>query len=208
MIELIFLLLSFFVYHRVNDLLGVVYRIFMLSVLGIYLLMRVFDDLVVHFYYFYIDGIGINLVILRLWIRILMILSRFKVFLDNNYGNLFSLLIYVLRLVLTVTFLVGDYLMFYLFFEISIVPTLLIIIGWGYQPERLQAGVYFIFYTLTASLPLLVVILFFIGSFSQTSFIVESLDLLTNKGGVWWYLFGLIGSMAFLVKLPIYFVHL
>ena len=31
----------------------------------------------------------------------------------------------------------------------------LLIIGWGYQPERLQAGVYIIIYTITGSLPLL-----------------------------------------------------
>jgi NADH-ubiquinone oxidoreductase chain 4 len=29
-------------------------------------------------------------------------------------------------------------------------------LGWGYQPERLQADTYLLFYTLVASLPLLV----------------------------------------------------
>ena len=36
-------------------------------------------------------------------------------------------------------------------------PTLFLILGWGYQPERVQAGIYLLFYTLLASLPLLVV---------------------------------------------------
>jgi NADH-ubiquinone oxidoreductase chain 4 len=31
--------------------------------------------------------------------------------------------------------------------------------GWGYQPERLQAGIYFLFYTLRVSLPLLLAIM-------------------------------------------------
>ncbi|MBO1764432.1 hypothetical protein JQN64_24695 [Escherichia coli] len=35
-------------------------------------------------------------------------------------------------------------------------PLFVIILGWGHQPERLQAGLYIIFYTLTASLPLLI----------------------------------------------------
>jgi NADH-ubiquinone oxidoreductase chain 4 len=52
--------------------------------------------------------------------------------------------------------------MFYLFFEISLIPTLILILGWGYQPERIQAGIYLLFYTLVASLPILVGIFFFI----------------------------------------------
>ena len=41
---------------------------------------------------------------------------------------------------------------------------LLFILGWGYQPERVQAGIYLLFYTLLASLPLLVGILFICNS--------------------------------------------
>jgi NADH-ubiquinone oxidoreductase chain 4 len=65
-----------------------------------------------------------------------------------------------LCLVLLLTFSTSNLLSFYFFFEISLIPTLLIIIGWGYQPERLQAGLYFLFYTLTASLPLLFTLLY------------------------------------------------
>ncbi|CAB0028941.1 unnamed protein product [Trichogramma brassicae] len=36
-----------------------------------------------------------------------------------------------------------------------LIPTLMLIIGWGYQPERIQAGIYLLFYTLFVSLPLL-----------------------------------------------------
>eukprot|EP00069_Balaena_mysticetus_P008311 bmy_05935T0 len=38
----------------------------------------------------------------------------------------------------------------------TLVPTLIIITQWGNQTERLNAGVYFLFYTLVGSLPLLV----------------------------------------------------
>jgi NADH:ubiquinone oxidoreductase subunit 4 (subunit M) len=41
-----------------------------------------------------------------------------------------------------------------------LIPTLFLILGWGYQPERVQACIYLLFYTLLASLPLLVGILF------------------------------------------------
>jgi NADH-ubiquinone oxidoreductase chain 4 len=41
---------------------------------------------------------------------------------------------------------------FYIFFESRLIPTLFLILGWGYQPERVQAGIHLLFYTLLASL--------------------------------------------------------
>lgn len=75
--------------------------------------------------------------------------------------------------------------------------------GWGYQPERLQAGVYLIFYTLFASLPLLLVIiyLYFFGGSVRLMSLYE-----VNKERE--YYFFLFGMVAFLVKLPIFLTHL
>jgi hypothetical protein len=42
------------------------------------------------------------------------------------------------------------------------------ILGWGYQPERVQDGIYLLFYTLLASLPLLVGILFIYRSIGSS----------------------------------------
>jgi NADH-ubiquinone oxidoreductase chain 4 len=47
---------------------------------------------------------------------------------------------------------------FYIFFELSLFPILLLIIGWGYQPERLDAFIRILIYTIIASLPLLLII--------------------------------------------------
>jgi NADH-ubiquinone oxidoreductase chain 4 len=92
--------------------------------------------------------------------------------------------------------------MFYLFFERRLIPTLLLILGWGYQPERLQAGIYLLFYTLLASLPLLVGIFYLINcSFSL------SLSLLKDVS-IFYDLFYLCIIFAFLVKMPMFLVHL
>jgi len=66
----------------------------------------------------------------------------------------------ILLLILVFSFLRSNFLLFYYFFEASLIPTLYVIIGWGYQPERLQAGIYFIMYTLFMSLPLLLCLVF------------------------------------------------
>jgi NADH:ubiquinone oxidoreductase subunit 4 (subunit M) len=71
------------------------------------------------------------------------------------YPGFFLGVIIVLMVMLFCTFGRINLFSFYLFFESSIVPTIFLILGWGYQPERLQAGIYLLFYTLLASLPLL-----------------------------------------------------
>jgi NADH-ubiquinone oxidoreductase chain 4 len=73
----------------------------------------------------------------------------------------FLLLIFLLIIFLLLTFSSTNIFLFYFFFERRLVPTLFLILGWGYQPERLQAGLYLLFYTLLASLPLLISIFFF-----------------------------------------------
>jgi NADH-ubiquinone oxidoreductase chain 4 len=48
----------------------------------------------------------------------------------------------------------------FIYFESRFIPSLFSIFGWGFQPERIQTGIYLLFYTLLASLPSLVCILF------------------------------------------------
>lgn len=112
----------------------------------------------------------------------------------------------VLLLCLVVTFSATEYIMFYISFESSLIPTLILILGWGYQPERIQAGVYMLFYTLFFSLPLLGSLLV-LRSWEGSLSIKISMDLIGQRGfvsGVW-FLFTI---LAFLVKLPIYRFHL
>nr|UKB93167.1 NADH dehydrogenase subunit 4 [Lymnaea stagnalis] len=109
-----------------------------------------------------------------------------------------------LGLILILAFTSSNLLSFYIFFEASLVPTLILIICWGYQPERLQAGSYMMLYTVTASLPLLFLLLnltlktstFNIALMSQLkSFEINEVVVLILYG-------------AFLVKLPLYSFHL
>nr|YP_010415441.1 NADH dehydrogenase subunit 4 [Elysia atroviridis]USC52132.1 NADH dehydrogenase subunit 4 [Elysia atroviridis] len=92
---------------------------------------------------------------------------------------------------------------FYVWFEASLIPTLILIICWGYQPERLQAGTYMMLYTVGASLPLLIILIWrCLESGSMNIFVMgnSSSDFFT---GVLVFVYG-----AFLVKLPMYGVHL
>nr|YP_009445848.1 NADH dehydrogenase subunit 4 [Sarcophaga formosensis]ATX68631.1 NADH dehydrogenase subunit 4 [Sarcophaga formosensis] len=153
-------------------------------------------------YFFGCDMISYGLILLSLWIVSLMLMASESVFKYNNYVNLFLVNIILLLVLLVLTFSSMSLFMFYLFFESSLIPTLFLILGWGYQPERLQAGVYLLFYTLLVSLPMLVGI-FYTYSVAGTM----NFYLLNN------YMFELeilyfSLVMAFLVKMPMFLVHL
>ena len=62
----------------------------------------------------------------------------------------------VLCFILVVAFSSTRLILFYVFFEASLIPVTVMVLGWGYQPERLQARGYLVLYTVGASLPLLV----------------------------------------------------
>ena len=106
-----------------------------------------------------VDFIGYALILLRFWIIGLVVLASQKVLDTKNFPSTFLIVCVLLLLSLVLTFSSIDLLTFYIFFERSLIPTMVLILGWGYQPERLQAGVYILFYTLFASLPLLVSLL-------------------------------------------------
>lgn len=154
-------------------------------------------------YYFGIDIISYGLILLSLWICSLILIAREKIFSINNYRNLFLLVIIFLLLILIFTFRSIRIFMFYLFFERRLIPTLFLILGWGYQPERLQAGIYLLFYTLLASLPLLIGI-FYIENINKTLIIyLLNYKYLCNLNFLY-----LCIVFAFLVKIPIFLVHL
>jgi len=156
-----------------------------------------------------IDSVSFSIILLSALIVLLMLWSRYRVVLFRDYRWLFNFLLVTLFVVLLVTFRVNRILCFYFFFEISIIPTLLIIVGWGYQTERIQAGLYFIFYTLISSLPLLIVIMWVVRTFLRSNFfLLLSQFCLSGVGGFMGLVLGLLGVMAFIVKLPVFFFHL
>nr|YP_009743935.1 NADH dehydrogenase subunit 4 [Protambulyx eurycles]QIE12699.1 NADH dehydrogenase subunit 4 [Protambulyx eurycles] len=153
-------------------------------------------------YIFSCDMISFGLIMLSIWIVSLMIMSSENLFKINYYVIFFLLNLLFLLIILFLTFSVMNLFLFYLFFESSLIPVLLLIVGWGYQPERIQAGMYLLFYTLFASLPLLMGI-FYLYSEMHTMMIYFLKFI--NLDFIMIYFFMV---MAFLVKMPMYFVHL
>nr|UYB78257.1 NADH dehydrogenase subunit 4 [Alectorobius cerradoensis] len=145
-----------------------------------------------------VDLLGFLLVELSLWIGILMFIASMSI--SIFYEKLFKLYMTAMILLLMFCFMITSLVGFYLFFESVLIPIIMMIVGWGSQPERLQAGIYMLFYTLGGSLPLLI----FLLSFSENMSIFYVGWVNFQISGV----FFLMGILGFLVKMPMFFVHL
>nr|QNV12157.1 NADH dehydrogenase subunit 4 [Aphodius foetens] len=176
------------------------YLYFMMSFLFLFLFN--FNYLLVNLsYIFGCDLLSFVMVLLTFWICSLMIMASESLYKSNYFYNLFLFLLLMLLLALLLTFLSLNLFIFYLFFEMSLIPTLILIIGWGYQPERLQAGIYLLFYTMVASLPMLIFIFYYYYKFNSLMFML----MLSDINNIYLYL---CMSMVFFVKIPMYFIHL
>lgn len=130
--------------------------------------------------------------------------ERYELF--KNYGK--KLLIFIIILIILVIFFSSlNLLLFYLIFELRLIPTFIIIIYWGINFERLSASYYLLIYTMFISLPLLIYLiklLKFNGSFDLNLLIMGLGLRMGIDVGVWDYL---ILFSAFFIKLPIYIFH-
>nr|QOV03307.1 NADH dehydrogenase subunit 4 [Phaonia errans] len=153
-------------------------------------------------YMFGCDTFSYSLILLSLWIISLMLMASELIYKLNNYVNLFMMNIILLLIMLVLTFSSMSLMMFYLFFESSLIPTLFLILGWGYQPERLQAGIYLLFYTLLVSLPMLIGIFFLLKVTNTMHFYLLN-NYMFNYEILYFSLL-----MAFLIKMPMFLVHL
>nr|AMW67796.1 NADH dehydrogenase subunit 4 [Chasmoptera huttii] len=153
-------------------------------------------------YFMGMDLISYGLILLSFWICSLMLTASELIYQDNYSVSFFLFSVNILLMMLYLTFCSLNLFYFYLFFESSLIPTLFLIVGWGYQPERLQAGIYLLFYTLFASLPMLVSIFFLYSDLFSLNYFMFIEGYSIN------FLFYLSILFAFLVKMPMFLVHL
>nr|YP_009355542.1 NADH dehydrogenase subunit 4 [Bathyclupea megaceps]BAQ20964.1 NADH dehydrogenase subunit 4 [Bathyclupea argentea]BAX03847.1 NADH dehydrogenase subunit 4 [Bathyclupea megaceps] len=156
------------------------------------------------------DPLSTPLLILTCWLLPLMILaSQNHTALEPiNRQRTYIMLLTSLQIFLIMAFSATEVIMFYIMFEATLIPTLILITRWGNQAERLNAGTYFLFYTLAGSLPLLVALLLLQNSTGTLSLLTlqysPHVQLTTYADKLWWA--GCL--LAFLVKMPLYGVHL
>uniref|UniRef100_UPI0030FE693D NADH dehydrogenase subunit 4 n=1 Tax=Rypticus randalli TaxID=3127374 RepID=UPI0030FE693D len=156
------------------------------------------------------DPLSTPLLVLTCWLLPLMILASQNHTSTEpiNRQRMYITLLTSLQVFLILAFSATEVIMFYVMFEATLIPTLIIITRWGNQAERLNAGIYFLFYTLAGSLPLLVALLLLQNTSGTLSLLTlqysNPLQLCSYADKLWWA--GCL--LAFLVKMPLYGVHL
>nr|YP_010334245.1 NADH dehydrogenase subunit 4 [Crematogaster matsumurai]UNH90054.1 NADH dehydrogenase subunit 4 [Crematogaster matsumurai] len=152
-------------------------------------------------------GLSVNcysfyLVILSVWIIGLMYMSFDYYYKEVKYQMMMFL---VLLIVLVLFFLSMDLMMFYLMFEISMIPTFMLIIYWGSNPERLSAVYYLMMYMLVISFPFLILLFWIYMSVKTFKFM--SLEMMMEKYILGWFYYFII-FFPFYIKMPMYIFHL
>nr|QOJ44846.1 NADH dehydrogenase subunit 4 [Allobates undulatus] len=160
--------------------------------------------------YFSIDEISSPLLILTCWLTAPTILaSQSKISKEPiSRQRTYIFTIMMLQTTTLLAFMANNLILFFIMFEATMIPTLIVITRWGAQKERMMAGTYLLFYTLSGSMALLTALLYFhenIGTLSfpllkETSSQFYSLPFAPT----WW----MACFLAFLVKMPLYGVHL
>jgi NADH-quinone oxidoreductase subunit M len=156
-------------------------------------------------YHLGVDGVSLWLVLLTTLLMPIAILSSWTSIHKRQLSYYVFLLI--LESAMIGVFVSLDLLLFYLFFEASLVPMFFLIGIWGGQ-RRIYAAVKFFIYTAVGSLLMLVAIiaLYFIYQSFDYTVILDAMrtNPLTERAAFWLFIaFGL----AFCIKVPVFPFH-
>lgn len=152
--------------------------------------------------HFGIDGMSMLLLLLTNILMPLIILSSFNE--KINYSKSFYGLILLMQFGLIGVFTALDGLLFYAFWEITLIPIWLIAGLWGQENKRLQFTTKFFVYTFVGSLFMLIGLIYVYNHSASFALVdLYNADLnLTQQTVVFWFIF-----FAFAVKLPIFPFH-
>ncbi len=158
-------------------------------------------------YYVGVDGISIWLVMLTTFIMPLAILASFNPIKDRV--RLYYLFMVLMEWAMLGVFVAQDLFLFYIFWEVTLVPMYFLIGIWGAE-DRIYAAVKFFLYTMAGSLLMLLAILWLgnkAGTFSLPDILAKletgELSFSTNTARWLFLAFG----VAFAIKVPMWPLH-
>src|SRR6266700_2600544 len=153
-------------------------------------------------YHLGVDGISVLFILLNSFITVLVVIAGWEVILEKVAQYMAAFL--VMSGLLNGSFAALDAVLFYVFFEATLIPMYLVIGVWG-GPNRVYAAVKFFLYTLLGSLLMLVAFLYLYNK-SGGSFAVLDYHKLPLPFDAQILLF-IAFLMAFAVKVPMWPVH-
>ena len=153
-------------------------------------------------YHLGVDGLSVWFVLLTAFTTVLVVLAGWEV-IETRVAQYYAAFLILSGLMIGV-FAAADALLFYVFFEATLIPMYIIIGVWG-GPNRVYAAIKFFLYTLLGSLLMLVALVYLYtvsgGSFDFATWVKTPLTLTAQ------ILLFIAFFMAFAVKVPMWPVH-
>jgi NADH-quinone oxidoreductase subunit M len=153
-------------------------------------------------YHLGVDGISLLFVLLNSFVTVLVVIAGWSV-IDSRVGQYYGAFL-IMSGLLNGVFAALDALLFYVFFEGTLIPMFIIIGVWG-GPNRVYAAVKFFLYTLLGSLLMLVAMLYLYNKSGGSFSILDWHKLPLALGVQTLLFFGFL--FAFAVKVPMWPVH-
>src|SRR5216684_4103845 len=153
-------------------------------------------------YHLGVDGISVLFVLLNSFITVLAVIASWSV-IESRVAQYYAAFL-ILSGMLNGVFEALDAVLFYVFFEGTLIPMFIIIGVWG-GPNRVYASVKFFLYTLMGSLLMLVALLYLYGKSGGSFAILDWHKLPLPLGAQLLLFFGFL--FAFAVKVPMWPVH-
>ncbi|MCX6182892.1 MAG: NADH-quinone oxidoreductase subunit M [Bacteroidetes bacterium] len=150
-----------------------------------------------------LDGLSLLMVLLTTFLTPLIILSTF----DREYKNplAFYALILTMEMALIGVFVTQDAFLFYIFWELALIPIYFISLLWGGENARPITFKFFL-YTLAGSLLMLFAIIYLYLQTPEHSFAIEAFHKVIlapeTQSWIFWMLF-----IAFAIKIPVFPFH-
>jgi NADH-quinone oxidoreductase subunit M len=157
-------------------------------------------------YHIGIDGIALPLLVLSMFITVLCVIYSWDHFPEPHNPKAFLMLMLVLEVGMNGTFVAEDLILFFVFFELVLLPMYFMIGVWG-GPRRQYASIKFFLYTLFGSALMILGFLAIYFKGGQTF----DIPTLVAKGGIashvteLWIFGGLF--MGFAIKVPMFPFH-
>ncbi len=158
-------------------------------------------------YYLGIDGLGLMLIVLTAFLTPIALLTSWESI--TTKIKEFSIFMLVLEAAMIGVFCALDLFLFYVFWDILLIPMYFLIGIWGYD-QRIYAAVKFILYTMAGSVLMLIAIIglswLHHSATGQYSFDVLRLYELEIPAGTQYWMF-LAFAVAFAIKVPLFPFH-
>lgn len=159
-------------------------------------------------YFLGVDGLSVPLIFLTSLLSFLCIFASWNI---NKGVKGYFVLFLILVTAMQGVFCALDFFLFYIFWELMLLPMYFLIGIWG-GPNRLYAAIKFFIYTLLGSVFMLIAILVFYFTVQPHTFDITELARLSQQAGLFkagalWFIVFILLYIGFAIKIPAFPFH-